>query len=79
MRRSHQYALRGRGVIGYERKSASSSLLEELVHDFGTLGKGWPDLVAVDALGHRRAAVANQPCDVLQGYVVGAEQANEGA
>jgi hypothetical protein len=49
-----------------------AELLEELVHDFGALGEGWPDLVPVDTLGHGRAAVADQACDVFQGYVVGA-------
>ena len=42
-----------------------SWLLKELIHDFGALGQGRPDLVPVHALGDRGAAVADQAGDVF--------------
>src|SRR6266581_1845332 len=40
-------------------------LLEDVIHDFGTLGQGRPDLVPVDALGDGRPAVPDQAGDVF--------------
>ena len=46
--------------------------LKEMIHEFGSLGKGRPDLVSVNALGDGCAAVAHQACDVFKVDVVGA-------
>jgi hypothetical protein len=40
--------------------------LEDAVHGRSALGEGGPDLVPVDGLGGRRAAVPNQVADVLK-------------
>ena len=49
-----------------------------MVHDFGALGEGRPDLMPVDAFGDARAAVADQACNVFEVDAVGAQQADEG-
>src|SRR6201992_459793 len=51
--------------------------LDESVPRGGGLGEGGADLVAVDGLGDRCAAVANQVADVFQADVVGAEDRHE--
>jgi hypothetical protein len=50
-----------------------SFLGEDLVHGRGAGGERWPDLVPVNGLGDRGAAVADQAADVLDADTVGAE------
>ena len=44
--------------------------LQDAVHGRGVIGEGGPDLVSVDRLGDRRAAVPDQVADVLQADIV---------
>jgi hypothetical protein len=61
-----------------DRNRSGRELLKEVVHDFGALGEGRPDLMPVDAFGDARAAVADQECNVFEVDAVGAQQADEG-
>jgi hypothetical protein len=51
--------------------------LQGAVHGGGVIGEGGPDLVTVDRLGDRRAAVPDRVGNVLQAGIVRAEDGHE--
>ena len=51
--------------------------LQDAVHGGGVIGEGGPDLVTIDRLGDRRAAVPDQVADVLHPDIVGAQDGHE--
>src|ERR1022692_81105 len=71
--RSPRMACKALGV-----RTLLTRAIKEMVHDFGALGQGRPDLVPVNAFGDGCAAVAYQACDVFKVDVVSAEQADKG-
>ena len=68
------------GANGYPEAGLSDLggvRLQDAVHGGGVIGEGGPDLVPVDRLGDRRAAVPDQVTDVLQADIVRTEDGQE--
>src|SRR5450755_2009616 len=68
------------GANGFPRAGLSQLgglRLQDAVHGRCALGEREPDLVTVNRLGHRHAAVPDQVADVLQADIVCAQDGHE--
>src|SRR3984885_12758097 len=64
-------------TVGDGLRRSGPLLAEDLVHGRGAGGERGPNLVPVDGLGDRCAAVADQVADVLNADAMGAEDGHE--